>query len=255
MLDQWMVTLPALTGEEPRKAYCYCPDDWDTDRGQRYPVLYMFDGHNLFFDEEATYGKSWGLLNYLEETHTPLIVAALECNHHPDNGRLSEYCPYSCQIPGFGAITGRGRETMEYLTQVFKPFIDAHYPTLSDREHTFIGGSSMGGLMSLYAVSRYNHFFSRAAALSPSIRFGPEKLDRLLSSARFQPGTIVYMDYGEAELSRHPGMEKRFLAVSSLLLRGGIALTSRIVPHGEHCEASWERQIPFFMGTLFYDLH
>ena len=73
MLDTWDITIPALTGEETRRAYVYVPDFYGKEPGLRLPVLYMFDGHNLFFDEEATYGKSWGLLRYMEETGTPSL--------------------------------------------------------------------------------------------------------------------------------------------------------------------------------------
>ena len=65
MFETWDITIPALTGEKPRRAYAYVPDFCGRDRAVRLPVLYMFDGHNLFFDAEATYGKSWGLLDYL----------------------------------------------------------------------------------------------------------------------------------------------------------------------------------------------
>ena len=114
MLETWDITIPALTGEEPRKAYVYVPDLCKEDGELRLPVLYMFDGHNLFFDEEATYGKSWGLLDYMEQTQTPLIIAAVECNHSPDHGRLKEYCPWSCEMPGVGKLVGKGKTTMDW---------------------------------------------------------------------------------------------------------------------------------------------
>ena len=99
MIKKWNVTISRLTGKEPRKAYIYVPDEWEENPDARYPVLYMFDGHNVFFDEDATYGKSWGMAEFLEETHLPLIIAAVECNHHPDNGRLKEYAPFTSTIP------------------------------------------------------------------------------------------------------------------------------------------------------------
>ena len=111
MIDTWNITIPELTGEEERRAYVYLPDALEDDPEQRYPVLYMFDGHNVFFDEDATYGKSWGLGEYLDAHETPLIVAAVECNHSPDNGRLSEYSPFSFRARGFGQVTGRGEAT------------------------------------------------------------------------------------------------------------------------------------------------
>lgn len=254
MLETWDVTIPALTGEAPRRAYVYVPDFCGEEPEKRLPVLYMFDGHNLFFDEEATFGKSWGLLDYMEGTETPLIIAAVECNHDPNNGRLSEYCPWSCEMPGTGRIKGRGKATMDWLVDEFKPYVDAHFPTRPDREHTFIAGSSMGGLMSLYAVTRYNRVFSRAAALSPSIWFAQEKLDSLLRNARIKTDTVVYMDCGGREMGFHPAMAGQFRHVAGRLLERKVDLTARIVPGGDHSEASWEKQLPFFMNVLLYGL-
>ena len=151
MIQKWNVTIPELTGDEARGVYLYLPEEYDWEPERHYPVLYMFDGHNVFFDSDATYGKSWGLGQFLDEFHVPLIVAAVECNHHPDNGRLSEYSPYTFYEPDFGHVTGRGKITMDWFVNTFKPSIDRKYRTLPNRQHTFIAGSSMGGLMSLYA--------------------------------------------------------------------------------------------------------
>ena len=252
MVKKWLITIPELTGELTRNAYLYLPESYQYEPDRRYPVLYMFDGHNVFFDSDATYGKSWGMKEYMDGSGTQMIIAAVECNHHPDNGRLCEYSPFTFDNPEVGHVRGRGRTTMEWLGNTFKPYIDAEFPTLPDREHTFIAGSSMGGLMSLYAVTAYNHVFSRAAALSPSIWFATGRLDRLLREAPMAPDTVVYMDYGSRELSFHANMKRQFSRVVSRLLERGVMLDCRIVPGGDHNEASWERQIPFFMETLLY---
>ena len=253
MIDIWNITIPQLSGDEERRVYVYVPDSFAEDPQQRYPVLYMFDGHNVFFDEDATYGKSWGMKEYMDGTDTQLIIAAVECSHAPDGGRLSEYSPYTFESEEWGKIKGRGKQTMDWLVKVFKPMIDAQYPTLPDRKHTFIAGSSMGGLMSLYAVLKYNRYFSRAAALSPSIWFSTEKLEKMIRNARLRPETIVYMDYGSREMKFHPNMAQQFAEVTALLLERKVMLESRIVPWGDHCEACWERQIPIFMNTLLYE--
>ena len=253
MIEVWDVTLPELTGEESRRAYVYLPEAAACGGEQRFPVLYMFDGHNVFFDEDATYGKSWGLGEYLDAHSTPLIVAAVECNHHPDGGRLSEYAPYSVSSRGFGTVEGRGPLTMDWLVHDFKPEIDRRYPTLPDRAHTFVAGSSMGGLMSLYALCCFNEVFSRAAALSPSVGFGPESMKALIRAADIGTDSVLYMDMGEAELGWR-GTGRKFRRVAGLLLEKGVRLTARIVPGGTHCEASWEKQIPFFLPTLLYEL-
>ncbi len=252
MIKTWNITIPELTGDIERRAYVYLPDAIADDPDARCPVLYMFDGHNVFFDEHATYGKSWGMGDYLDAQEVPLIVAAVECSHSPDNGRLSEYSPFSFQDRQFGRVTGRGQVTMEWWVHRFKPFIDAHLPTLPDRDHTWIAGSSMGGLMSLYALTEYNQVFSRAAALSPSLWCAPDRVERMIRQADVGRDTVLYMDYGSRELGNHRRMLHQFSRTARLLWERGVLLNCRIVPGGEHCEASWERQIPFFLNTLLY---
>jgi len=232
-----------------RRTFVYLPDDWQTS-GKKYPVLYMFDGHNLFFDSTATYGTCWGLKEYCD-AHPNWIIAAPECNHE-GNKRLEEYCPY--QSDWFGGITGTGHEYMEWLTKEFKPMMDKRYPTLPGRANTAIGGSSMGGLMSLYALLQYNDTFSRAAALSPSIWVSPEKLSGLVGRAKLEPGTVLYMDYGSREMGNHDGMRCGFAEMCAKVMTRGIHLTSRIVPGGTHSEASWEKQLPFMFHTLMYEV-
>ena len=70
MIKKWTVRYPAVNGEEERRAYVYLPTMYEADPDRRYPVLYMFDGQNVFFDSDATYGKSWGMADYLDYTDT-----------------------------------------------------------------------------------------------------------------------------------------------------------------------------------------
>ncbi len=83
MVKKWSVSYPAVNGEEQRRVYVYLPTMYEADPERRYPVLYMFDGQNVFFDEDATYGKSWGVADYLDYTDTPLIVAASRVQCRP----------------------------------------------------------------------------------------------------------------------------------------------------------------------------
>ena len=255
MIREWNITIPALTGEEERRAYVYVPDGARADDSRRYPVLYMFDGQNLFADADATYGKSWGLLDYLTANNVPLIAAAVECSHHAETdecgGRLSEYSPFDFSVR-WGTIKGRGDRTMDWLTTVFKPYVDGHFPTIPDREHTFIAGSSMGGLMTLYALCDYGGVFSRGAALSPSLGFSPKAVRDMIRRADLT-GTAVYMDNGSEEM-RSARAKKLFADAAALLIRRGAFVETRVVPGGVHSESSWEKQIPFFMDVLFYEL-
>jgi predicted alpha/beta superfamily hydrolase len=112
----------------------------------------------------------------------------------------------------------------------------------------------MGGLMTLYGLMAYNDVFSRGAALSPSVWFAPDKLIHLITHADLAPNTVLYMDYGANEMPNHAETRAKFRRVVGHLLDRQVLLTCRIIPGGDHCEASWEKQIPYFMNTLLYDL-
>ena len=88
MIKKWSVSYPAVNGTEQRRVYVYLPTMYEADPDRRYPVLYMFDGQNVFFDEDATFGKSWGLANYLDYTDTPLIVAVFYLRYSSRSPRL-----------------------------------------------------------------------------------------------------------------------------------------------------------------------
>ena len=253
MIEKWGIPVRPITGKAPRTVYVYLPPQAEEDPEARFPVLYMFDGHNVFFDEDATYGKSWGMGEFLDENQVGLIVVAVDCNHRPPHGRLSEYSPFSFSEEHFGRVKGKGKLFMDWLVGTLKPLIDEKYPTIPDRECTWIAGSSMGGLMSLYAVTAYNEVFGRAAALSPSVWIVRNRMPALIRQADIAPGTVVYMDYGSREMGNHQGMLRCFMKTGEALMEKGVLLTSRLVPNGDHCEACWEEQIPIFLRVLFYD--
>lgn len=232
-----------------RTIYLYLPDDWATS-GRRYPVLYMYDGHNLFFDETATYGTCWGMLEYLD-AHPDCIVVGQDCNHE-GNKRLEEYCPYA--VSAWGGIKGTGKEYMRWLVGELKPYIDDTYPTLPDRGHTVVGGSSMGGLMSLYSVLAHNDVFGGAACLSPSSIICADELAGELERAAIARPTRVYLSVGEKELKSQKFLAENInktLAFMHGLEARGAAVQAYVQPRGTHCEASWAEQVPRFMDFLF----
>ena len=129
-----------------RPLHIWLPEGYDCST-ERYPVMYFFDGHNLFFNEDATYGKSWGMKEFLESWGKPMIVVGIECGHDGEE-RLSEYLPYpAAKGSWFGKHKPLGGATMDWIVKELKPVIDADYRTIPFRECTAIGGSSMGGIM------------------------------------------------------------------------------------------------------------
>ena len=241
------IQIPSLPTQKPRRLYVYFPKDYGTS-GRRYPVLYMFDGHNVFFDRHATYGKSWGMREYLQKTKLPLIVVGIECNHEGDE-RLSEYCPWSFSRWGLD-MEGRGRLTMDWIVDELKPQIDAAYRTLPDRTHTMIAGSSMGGLMAVYAAVAYNEVFSGAAALSPCLFLEPRRMNALIAQRPLAAPTRIYLDYGSAETQEKPGQWALMFRTAARLSKAGAHAAAAVIPGAEHNEASWEKRIPLFMEFL-----
>lgn len=249
MVKKWLVQIPQLSGDMERRVYLYLPDSYEKETDRRYPVMYMFDGHNVFFDSDATYGKSWGMNKYMNKSKKQLIIVAVECNHK-GNSRLQEYSPINFDNSTLGKIKGKGRVYMNWLVNTLKPEIDKNYRTLPDRKNTLICGSSMGGLMAMYGVTVYNHVFQRAACLSPSIWVSPGKVLEIIARAHIRRDTCIYMDYGSEEMFNHVANAEALISTSHLLLTKRVNLALRIVPGGDHSEASWERQIPVFMDCL-----
>ncbi len=248
MVNTWKVKIPELSGDMERLVYTYLPDDWQT-AGRRYPVLYMFDGHNVFFDSHATYGKSWGMGEYLDTNRKQLMVVAVECNHQ-GHQRLEEYSPLDFEFPDVGLVHGRGSTYMEWMVGTLKPYIDANFPTLADREHTALAGSSMGGLMALYGVCEYNSVFQKAACLSPSFWMSKDKVLDIVTGANLDADSRVYIDYGSVELPNHPPSSEALFSVARLLLTRRVSVVLKIIPGGTHNESSWGMQIPQFMEYL-----
>ena len=250
LLHTWTLTIPQLKPAGlKRRAYLYLPRAYDEEPERRFPVLYMLDGQNVFLDSEASFGRSWRMYDFLNWSEAPVIVVAVESNPIGNN-RLCEYSPFTHTESNLGVIEGRGRILMDWMVHTLKPQIDRHFRTLADREHTAIAGSSMGGLLSLYAACFYNDTFSHAACLSPSLWVDPHRVRKMLGRARIQPDTVIYMDYGQDEMGNHEETAGILPSVFQSLYAKDVNLTFRIVPHGVHSEACWEEQVPVFMACL-----
>lgn len=241
-----------------RPLHIYLPDDYEESQ-DRYPVMYFFDGHNLFRDADATYGKCWGLETFLNHWEKKLIVVGIECGHE-GRERLSEYSPYSFEEFFMGPVQGTGELTMDWIVKELKPMIDREYRTFSFREATAIGGSSMGGLMALYAAVKYNETFSKAACLSSTISpcFADVVVD--IVRTKLDPDTRVYLSWGTEEAGGTQASPyddwltqtaRNNLAVESLLQQQNVGTWVKCQRFGHHCEADWEKQVPEFMEFLW----
>lgn len=235
-----------------RTIHLYLPEDYAQSE-ERYPVIYMYDGHNLFFDSDATYGKSWGLKEFLDHYEKKFIMVGIECNHEGTE-RLNEFSPYDTVSPYFGEIHGKGSVFMDWVVQELKPMIDREYRTLSAREYTAIGGSSMGGLMSLYTIMKYNQYFSKAACLSSAIAMCLDCVKQDMQSAKINPDTRVYMSFGTKETRNVEWTRNMHLYFQREFEKQGAEFLLNVVKGGSHNEASWEKENPVYFDFLWREI-
>lgn len=220
-----------------RRIWIYLPDSYTTS-GKTYPVLYMHDGQNVFDDATSGFGE-WGVdeaLDSLGPKHREIIVVAI------DNGgekRLNEYSPYDMEKYG----KGEGDQYVDFLVQTLKPYIDKHYRTKKDGKNTFIAGSSMGGLISFYAILKYPKVFGGAGVFSPAFWITPQLKNIDPQKAKKVKGKI-YFYAGQMESE---SMVPDMLNVFEQMRKGSKAkMQSVIRAEGKHNEPAWRKEFPLF---------
>lgn len=235
---------------ENRRIHLYLPDDYYQTE-ERYPVVYMFDGQNLFFDGDATYGKSLGLKEFLDRWGKKLIVVGIECSGN-DLQRVYEYCPYHIYSGIYGEVWGRGDATVNWIVNELKPHIDYHYRTYPFRETTAIAGYSLGGMMALFAVLRYNNWFSKAAVISPSLVPAMDAFRREVHDT-LSPDTRIFFSWGTAEYAQDYNdlVTHCILELEHEVQNQGVQTYIYCQPGGQHNEGSWQHQVPTWMGFLW----
>lgn len=159
-----------------RHVTIYLPAGYDEHPEQRYPVLYMQDGQNLFEGHRAFVpGQHWRLgeaadAAFGERTAAPMIIVGVD---HAGPARADEYTPVRSEKHGGG---GRADDYAKLLIEELKPVIDERFRTLGDRENTLVGGSSLGGLISLHLALKRPDVFGAAAVMSPSVWWGDREV-------------------------------------------------------------------------------
>lgn len=240
-----------------RRLHIYLPPGY-MESDERYPVMYMFDGQNLFHNEEATYGHSWGLEWFADHWIKKIIIVGMECSHTGDE-RLEEYSPYDMRWKGV-LHHGIGEETYQWVIQNVKAWTDQNLRTYGHREATGIGGSSMGGIMSLYGVMRHNDVFSKAACLSTGIFWHMRAFERDLNVSSISRDTRIYLGWGEKEAGRaahggDPAFDTREARATRKfekeLQKKGARTYLYFQKDGQHREEDWEKQDGLFMNWLW----
>lgn len=220
----------------------YLPKGYSSS-AKRYPVIYMQDAQNLF-KSNAEIKSTWALdstLNALPAGKQCIIVGI----DHAGKDRITEYDPYDST---YGK--GNGADYIRFLVETLKPYIDMHYHTKKQPRYTAIAGSSLGGLLAMYAAIKYPATFGYAGVFSPSFWIAPQiYTDTKVSVLNKQAG--FYLTCGDKE---SVGEVKDVNKMDSLLHTKGFSLKQvpaiKINEGAQHNEAQWRQAFPAFYNWM-----
>lgn len=235
--SQQVVTfeLEAPQLETTKKIWVYLPKYYEKSE-KAYSVIYMHDAQNLF-DAETSYVGEWKVDEYLDSiSDDETIIVGIE---HGNEKRIDELTPYAHEKYG----GGKGDVYLDFIINTLKPHIDGTYRTIADGQHTTMMGSSLGGLLSFYAVIKYPETFGNAGVFSPAFWIN-EEIYKFVEQTDIPKSSRFYFLVGSEESEEMvPDVEKMI----SLLQRRGVQpenMKSTIVEGGKHNEALWSQNFP-----------
>ena len=249
-----IISLYIASFEEERRIRIYLPKNYTKEK-QRYPVLYMHDGQNVFQDHDAIGGTSLNLEHYLDKNESNVIVVGIDQNSEE---RINEYCPwitgeYSKKIVGHRSYEGgKGIPYVDFIVNQLKPYIDTKYRTL--KEHTAMAGISLGGLISIYAMCRYPNVFRNIAVLSSAFYRNQEEIEKLILASDLSLIERVYVDCGTKEAGDEEIINKEFSAsnkaIYDLLKEKTSNVKFKTIIDAEHNYLSFRERVPELLAFL-----
>ena len=233
-----------------RDLIVYLPPGYSGQPWQRFPVLYMQDGQNLFDSATAFGGVPWNVKETADRLIDrglvqPLIIVGV---YNMGKSRVNEYTP--TKAPKLGG--GRAGRYGKFLVEEVMPFIQKEYRVITGLSSAGIGGSSLGGLVSLYLGLKMPDIFGKIAALSPSVWWNQRAIHRFAEAAHVQPHSQIWLDIGTRESPRIVPDVEQFRDI--LLEKGwllGEDLHYERVEGGEHNEAAWAKRVSPFLQFLY----
>ena len=240
-----------------RNVIVYLPPGYDTNKSRRYSVFYMHDGQNLF-DGATSFipGQEWRVDETAEQLIKagkiePLIIVGI---YNAGAERVNEYT--DTQDPKYKA-GGKADLYGRFLVEELKPFIDKTYRTKTDARHTGIGGSSLGGLVSLYLGLKYPSVFTRIAVVSPSVWWADNHIVRFTENQSRKPPLRIWLDIGTKEggdAEHQQTVDGARLLKTTLIKKGwkeSKDLHYMEVEGAEHNEKAWAARVPEILEFLF----
>jgi predicted alpha/beta superfamily hydrolase len=186
-VSTFIIEAPQL--QTNRKIWLYLPKNYETST-KKYPVIYMHDGQNLF-DAKTSYVGEWNIDEKLDSLNAQVIVVGIE---NGGEKRLEELTPYKNEKYS----GGQADKYLEFIVNTLKPEIDKKYRTKTNAKNTTIMGSSLGGLVSFYAVIKYPEVFGKAGVFSPSFWINRKEINDYMSNSK-KLNAKIYFLCGDSE--------------------------------------------------------
>jgi predicted alpha/beta superfamily hydrolase len=219
----------------------YVPGSYATTR-KKYPVLYLHDGQNVFDDSTAFSGE-WGVDEAMDTLGPRIGESIVVAIDHGGEKRLNEYAPYDMEKWG----KGEGDAYVDFLVKTLVPRIRKTYRVKRGRKHRLIAGSSMGGLISFYALLKYPKAFGGAGVFSPAFWIAPQLKEAIPAKSK-KVKSKIYFYAGKAESE---SMVPQLLQIFELMNHHSKAqMTTVIRTEGQHNEARWRQEFPLFYRWL-----
>lgn len=231
-LEEFTLEAPQLHGN--KTIWVYLPVGY-TSESKSYPVIYMHDGQNVFGHPES-FKREWHVEEKLNDLHSEAIIVGIE--HGGDKHRIDEMTPYANATHG----GGHADDYLDFILNTLKPHIDTTYRTLQEKEHTTIFGSSVGGLISFYALLKFPEVFGNAGVFSPSFWFN-DAIFNLIESVDKIEGRIYFMAGDHESTTMIPDMERMEQLVLDRVTDKN-QINKRILHNGHHNEKLWRKAFP-----------
>ena len=235
-------TIEAPQLKTHKKIWVYLPKEYQNSKNS-YSVIYMHDAQNLF-DASTSFVGEWKIDESLDSiSDSKAIVVGIE---HGNERRIEELTPYPHEKYG----GGKGEDYINFIKNTLKPHIDITYRTLPDAKHTGIFGSSLGGLISLYAAIKYPETFGNAGLFSSAFWINKKQITEFIKNSTIDSNSKFYFlvgsKEGETTEDAYQMVQDQYAIVELLKTKGALEtnIVDKVVPNGKHNETLWSTNFP-----------
>ena len=252
-----------MNDDHLRKVRILLPEDYERS-SEKYPVLYMFDGQNVFDEEDSFGGVTWGVKETVENLVNekkirPLIIIALD---NAGEKRLDEYGPWAFSDDTYSS-EGKGKEFAAFFVESFIPIMEEKYPILTDRSSRYLAGSSMGALITAYLGAKYPKLFSSLGIFSLASWVSEKEFLKMIHKEADFRETRFFIQVGTEESrgeksgkveieSSQKYVDNTLRFIKAVILRGADAhhMSVNIAVGKTHNEEAWASFMPQFLLWL-----